>query len=139
MLGRFVFSFLMLVGAHANAAESAAPRIAKLKVVSLKPALTARNKLTLRGFTDQKPASGYQWTIEPKVRFPAEGEKKGVVQIKIVGTADASSPLVKGMPPTDFQVEHKIELKELEGKKGEFDVEVVDGAGESLFQTSIKT
>jgi hypothetical protein len=120
-------------------AQPPAPRVAQLKVTSLKPGLMARHQLTLRGFTQQKPVGGYQWKFEPSVRLPAAGEKKGFVQIKATGTADGSAPLVKGMPPSDFIVEEKIEVPDLKDKHGDFDVEVVDGAGAVIFQTTIHT
>lgn len=118
-------------------APALSPRVAQLTVTTLKPGLLARHQLTLRGFTQQKPAGGYQWKFESTVRLPAAGEK-GLVRIKATGSADGSAPLFKGIP-SDFVVEEKIDVAELKDKHGDFDVEVVDGAGALVFQTTVHT
>ncbi len=112
-------------------------RTAQLTVNSLKPGLTARHQLTLRGVTKQKPLGGYQWKIESTVR-PAEGASRGAVKIMISGTAKPGAALIKGVP-SDFEVDHRFEVAQLKELHGEFEVEVVDAAGALLFQTVIKT
>jgi len=125
-----------VVVAQPSVAQQAQQQVAKLKVQSVKPGLTERHVLTVRGFTQQLPKGGYTWTMEAAVRAP-EGQTRGLIRIKMVGTADASAALAKGVP-NDFVVTQKVELKDWKDKHGDFDVEVVDGDGATLFNGTTK-
>ncbi len=111
-------------------------RIAQATVSSVKPMLTNRHILGIHGIVGQMPRGGFQW--KATTAFRAEGENKGLVQITLVGTADAATPIIRGAP-ADFKFNTQVEVAELKGKRGEFEVVVVDGTGAELFRGTVKT
>lgn len=89
----------------------------------------------VRGYTAEQPQGGYHWnnTFE----FSPRPNGKGVLKITLTAAAPSNATMATGTPASDFKFGHRIEVAALKGKRGTFDVQVVDASGTELFRGEI--
>ncbi len=134
-----VLLFAAPVPAHAKPAAhpptAQQPHAAKMTVTAVRPVFREAHVFMVRGYTAQQPQGGYQWNNT--FQFSPRADGKGVLKITLAATAPVNASWVTGIPANDFKFGHRIEVAALKGKRGTFDVQVVDASGTELFRGEI--
>ncbi len=120
----FALAMLVPVAVHADDADRQWSRI---NVQSIKPTLTARNVFVIRGMHNNGVRGG--WTVETSYAIDQTAK---AVQITLAAWAPKTAAVTKNLDP----VEATVDVKELAGASGKYDIVVVDRAGKELGRTT---